>query len=156
MTTRFAFVGFRHPHVEDMFRRCGERPDVAIVACCEEDPATRQALAEKGQVMITHERFDQVLNDVNCDVVAVGDCFGRRGGLVLAAIEAGKHVISDKPLCTSRVELDRIEAAAKSRGLIVGCMLDMRDLAPFLGLRQAIQAGEIGAFGRSASTVSIR
>ncbi len=86
MTTRFVFVGFRHPHIEDMYRRCCQRPDVEIVACCEEDPTTRQALAEQGRVKITHDRFDQVLNDVNCDVVAVGDCFGRRGRLLLEAL----------------------------------------------------------------------
>lgn len=144
MNIRFAFVGFRHPHVEDMYRRCSERSDVEIVACCEEDPEARRMLAEKGQVKITHERFEQVLSSTDCDVVAVGDCFGRRGKLLLQALEAGKHVICDKPLCTSRVELDRIEAVAGARGLLVGCMLDMRDLAPFLGLRQAIRAGKIG------------
>jgi predicted dehydrogenase len=93
---------------------------------------------------VTHDRFEQVLKDVKCDVIAVGDCYGRRGRLLLAALEAGKHVISDKPLCTSRTELDRIEAAATKQGLVIGCMLDMRDLAPFLGLRAAIQGGEIG------------
>lgn len=144
MTTRFAFVGFRHPHIEDMYRRCRERSDVEIVACCEEDAATRQTLSQRGDVQITHDRFEHLLNDVPCDVVAVGDCFGRRGRLLLQALEAGKHVISDKPLCTSRIELDRIEATAQARGLLVGCMLDMRDLPPFLGLRQYIQAGEIG------------
>jgi predicted dehydrogenase len=144
MTTRFMFVGFRHPHIEAMYRHCREREDVEIVACCEEDAATRQALADQGEVQITHHHFEQALNTVNCDVVAVGDCFGRRGRLLCAALEAGKHVISDKPICTSLAELDRIEALAHTNGLIVGCMLDMRDLAPFLGLRQYVQAGEIG------------
>lgn len=144
MKTRFAFIGFRHPHIEDMYRRCREREDVEIVACCEEDAAARASLKEKGLVEITHERYQHVLEQVECDVVAVGDCFGRRGQLVLAALNAGKHVISDKPICTTRSELEQIESIARARGLLVGCMLDMRDLAPFLGLRQYLQAGEIG------------
>lgn len=145
MTIRFAFVGFRHGHIEDMYRRCRERSDVQIVGCCEEDEGTRQTLTEQNRVAITHDRFEKMLQEVPCDVVAVGDCFGRRGRLLLQGLEAGKHVISDKPLCTSRVELDQIESIARRSGVIVGCMLDMRDLAPFLGLRQTIQAGEIGA-----------
>lgn len=144
MTTRIAFVGFRHPHIEDMYRRCREGSDVQIVACCEEDATTRQTLTEQQRVAITHDRFEKMLQEVPCDVVAVGDCFGRRGKLLLQGLQAGKHVISDKPLCTSRVELEQIESIAGQRGLVVGCMLDMRDLPPFLGLRQAIQAGEIG------------
>lgn len=144
MTARIAFVGFRHPHIEDMYRRCLERDDVEVVACCEPDAATRLVLFEGGRVRVTHDSPRQLLSDVDCDIVAVGDCYARRGRILLDALEAGKHVISDKPLCTSLAELDRIEAAARVRGLLVGCMLDMRDLAPFLGLRERIRAGEIG------------
>jgi predicted dehydrogenase len=144
MKTKFAFVGFRHPHIEQMVRHCRERSDVEVVACCEEDEAARQAINEKGDLQISHTRFEHVLNDVDCDVIAIGDCFGRRGQLAIQSLEAGKHVISDKPICTSRVELDGIESIAQARKLLVSCMLDMRDLPPFLGLRQTIQAGEIG------------
>ena len=61
-----------------------------------------------------------------------------------AALNAGTHVVADKPLCISLDELDEIERAARANGRIVGCMLDMRDLAVYLGLRQQIQEGRIG------------
>lgn len=144
MTTRFAFVGFRHPHIFDMYRRCCDRDDVEVVAGCEEDEATRSELAESGSANVTHENFEQLLNDVECDVVAVGDCYGHRANIIEAALRAGKHVISDKPICISLAELERIERAADEWNRIVGCMLDMRDLAVYLGVRQLIQDGAIG------------
>jgi predicted dehydrogenase len=144
MSTRFAFVGFRHPHIFDMYQRCRDRDDVEIVACCEEDAATRSELSARDGLEITHESFATMLAETDCDVVAVGDSYGRRADRILAALDRGRHVMSDKPICLSLSELDRIEAAARAQGRIVGCMLDMRDLPIFLGLRELIRQGEIG------------
>ena len=46
MKTRFAFAGFRHSHILDLLAGIEERPDTELVACCEEDAATRDALAD--------------------------------------------------------------------------------------------------------------
>ena len=145
MTTRFAFVGFRHPHIFDMYRRCCVRDDIDVVAGCEEDTATRDQLATDGSANVTHDSFSQLLSDVDCDVIAVGDSFGRRAKIIELALRAGKHVISDKPICISLAELDRIKLASRETERTVGCMLDMRDISVYLGMRQLIQAGKIGA-----------
>lgn len=144
MSTRFAFVGFRHPHIFDMFHRCRAHAEIEVVACCEEDASTAAQLAEAGEVQVTHTDYAAMLASVPCDVVAVGDCYGRRAEILTTAMVAGKHVISDKPLCISLPELDRIEAAAAAHDRVVGCMLDMRDLPVYLGLRELLRAGEIG------------
>src|SRR5579862_4505574 len=109
MNTRFAFVGFRHGHILDLLTGVEERGDTEVVACCEEDAATREALAAKGRVKITHTDFAAMLRDVECDVIAIGDYYAKRGELDIAALRAGRHVLSDKPLCTSLAEQDGIE-----------------------------------------------
>jgi predicted dehydrogenase len=144
MSMKFAFAGFRHPHIFDMVQRCRDRDDVEIVACCEEHAETRVELAARDDLEITHESFAAMMEEVDCDVVAVGDAYGLRAGRILEALDRGCHVISDKPICISLDELDRIEALAKEKGRIVGCMLDLRDVPIFLGLRELIQKGEIG------------
>ena len=144
MATQVAFIGFRHPHIFDVYERCCSRDDLEIVACCEEHAATREQLAERGDVQITHVSAAELLEKIDCDVIAIGDCFGRRGELAIQALEAGRHVLVDKPLCSSITELDRIEQLAEEKQRVVGCMFDMRDLAVYLGLRDAIQSGTIG------------
>jgi predicted dehydrogenase len=141
---KIAFVGFRHPHIFDLLGRCQDRQDVEVVACCEQDDSTRQTLAESGDVQITHESYEQMLSEVACDVIAVGDYYGCRGHRAIAALEAGCHVISDKPICTDLKELDQIEKLAQQKQCVVGCMLDMRDLGVFAGLRDVVQSGRIG------------
>jgi predicted dehydrogenase len=144
MKTRFAFAGFRHGHIIDLLTGVEERDDTEVVACCEEDAATREALAAKGRVKITHSDFATMLHDVECDVIAIGDYYTRRGSLALAALRAGKHVLSDKPLCTSLIEQDEIERLAAERKLLVGLQLDSRDYAALRKLREIVLSGEIG------------
>ena len=140
MKTRFAFAGFRHAHILDLHAGVSERGDTQVIACCEEDAATRAGLS----VTITHTSFAKMLGEVECDVIAIGDYYSCRGALAIAALEAGRHVLGDKPLCTSLEEQSIIEKLATDRGLLVGLQLDCRDSAAFRTLREIIASGEIG------------
>ncbi|MCC7265628.1 MAG: Gfo/Idh/MocA family oxidoreductase [Candidatus Latescibacteria bacterium] len=142
MPLKLAFAGFRHGHIRSLYELAGHSAGIAVVAAAEDDAATRQALA--GRVHFTHEACEGMLAEVECDAVAIGDYYARRGSLAIAALKRGRHVISDKPLCTSLAELDQIEALARAGGLKVGCMLTMRDSATTLGLRALVQEGALG------------
>ncbi len=144
MQTRFAFAGFRHGHIFDLLTGVTERADTEVVACCEEDAGTRAELSASGKITVTHTDFAAMLRDVPCDVIAIGDYYSRRGAMVLAALDAGKHVLSDKPICTTLEEQSEIERLASTRGLLVGAQLDCRGYAAFRKLREVIRGGELG------------
>ena len=144
MKTRFAFIGFQHLHVWDALGRVRDRNDAEVVACCEEDPATRQVLARDGRVTITHDDYRRLLAEVDCDAVVVGDSFAKRGTIIADALAAGRHVLADKPACTRLEELARIEATARKRDRVVGMILELRDSGVFRGVRRMVRAGEIG------------
>lgn len=144
MPIRIAFMGFRHGHIFDCYNRALASDDFEVVAACEEDEETRAQLAENGKAEITHDDYSAMLNEVDCDVIAVGDYYGKRGSLIIKALELGKHAISDKPICTSLQELDRIEALSSAKGLAVGCMLDLRDNGLFIRVRELVGDGAIG------------
>ena len=144
MSIRLAFAGFRHGHIFDLYRRATEMGALQIVAACEEDRAARERIAAQGSAEITHTSYTEMLATVDCDVVAIGDYYARRGSIAIQALQTGRHVISDKPLCTGLAELDAIGTLASSRDLKVGCMLDLRDSAPFIGARKLVKQGTIG------------
>ena len=146
MSLDFAFMGFRHGHIETLYRRVLNREveGVRLAAACEEDEAARREAAGRG-VEITHRSFERMLAEVPCDVVAIGDYFGRRGRLAIRALAAGRHVISDKPICTDLAELDEIERLSGAHGRKVGCMLTLRDQPCVIGARDLIRGGAIGA-----------
>jgi predicted dehydrogenase len=144
MPLKLAFIGFQHGHILSLYQLARQLDAVEVVAACEEDDTVRQALVREGRVEITHAQGEEMLDQVGCDAVAVGDYFGRRGHWAIAALSRGKHLIGDKPLCTSLTELDQMEALARGSGLRVGCMLDFRDCAQVQGVRQLIRSGRIG------------
>jgi len=141
---KIAFAGFRHGHIMSLYSAAQSDARVQIVAACEEDAAVAASLREARQVLLTQESFDDVLATVDCDVIAVGDYFARRGALIIAALRAGKHVISDKPICASIGELDQIEALARKNGRAVSALLDLRDRGPYRTMRKLIRDGAIG------------
>jgi predicted dehydrogenase len=141
---RVAVVGVRHGHIMDVIAGVRESADFELVACCEEDAATREALAREGKVTVTHTRFADLLDTVDCDVIAVGDYYGRRGAIATAALASGRHVISDKPICTRLDELEEIARLCAAHGLAVGCQLDMRDNGLFIRMRELVREGAMG------------
>ena len=142
---RIAFLGFRHGHIFSLLEQVRQRTDLELVAAAEEDAATRKALSDGKRVEVTHDSIDQLLKEVPCEAVAVGDYYGKRGAVIIKALEHGKHVVSDKPICTSLAEWDQIQKLARKKKLSVGCQLDMRENGLFLEMRRLIRGGEIGA-----------
>lgn len=140
---KIAFAGFRHEHINVLYKLAEDNSDVEIVAAYERDVDARAVAEADLGVHFTHDSYDDMLKE-EIDVVAIGDYYGIRGTLAIEALKAGKHVYSDKPLCTSLEELDEIERLAKGRGLKVGCMLDMRYNKNVQPVRNFIQEGKLG------------
>jgi len=141
---RIAFMGFRHAHINDLFARAEAHPDLEIVACCEEDEGTCARLAADGKVTVTHRDFTRMLAEVECDIIAVGDYYAKRGPALVQAVLHGRHIIADKPMCTQLNELEQIAHVAAEKRLAVGCMLDLRNNGTFRTLRRLVREGALG------------
>lgn len=142
--TRVAVIGFAQSHVWGMISALRRRPDVELVAACEEDPAVRADVAKDGRIRITHTDYRQLLMEPNIDAIAVSDWYGRRGQVVIDSLKSGRPAICDKPLCTKLAEFEEIERLSRERHLPVGLMLDVRDDGVFRKMRELVEAGEIG------------
>ena len=136
-----AFAGFRHSHILSLYNAAITDENVNIVGCFEQSPA-ESILTDA--VSLTYASYEEVLNDAQVDAVAIGDYYAKRGQMVIAALKAGKHVICDKPLCTSLDELDSIEALVRETGLKVCCMLDLRYMPQIKTVQKLIAEDKIG------------
>ena len=143
MSLKVAFIGFRHPHIHALYDLLKDFPGVETVAACEEEEAAREGAVARG-VALTHTEYTTMLDEVACDVVAVGDYFGLRGARAIEALQRGKHVIADKPLCTRVEELGRIEILAREKRLSLGLMLDLCNSGMLMTVRRLVREGAIG------------
>ena len=85
-----------------------------------------------------------MLSDTKIETVILGGCFGDRGEMAIKALKAGKHVIADKPLCTSLKQLNEIEDLTRKTGKKVSVMLTMRFEPIIVTLKALIASGALG------------
>jgi len=145
MPLRVAAVGFRHGHILSFIKQAQELEYCELAGVVEESDDDL-SLLERAEVERTHATFDDLLDDEEFDVVATAEYYAKRGSVIIKALEAGKHVICDKPMCTSIDELRRIKHLCEEKGLEVAMQLSMRFGAPYQTMRRVIQEGELGQF----------
>lgn len=140
---KILFDGFQHGHVDLLYRQALGIPELEIAACLEEDEKAALAAAGRLGITIDQDSYDEWLSR-DIDIVVIGRKYGERGQAAIRALRAGKHVISDKPLCTRMEELDEIERLAAEKQLRIGCMLDLRDLPQVNRAKELLEKKYLG------------
>jgi predicted dehydrogenase len=140
---KILFYGFQHGHIFGLYDLVKERSDVEIVACLEKEEKKRRELAENDGIVCDEKDYDFWLSQ-DVDIVAVGAKYGERGEAIIKALQAGKHVIADKPICTTRKQLETIVALTKEKNLKVACMLDLRYQNSTKTVKKLLSDGEFG------------
>lgn len=133
-----------------------ELPDVRIAAVCDISPGTMTKVAEHYGVPGRYTDFRALLQDSAVEAVII--CTYDHAEVVSAAIDAGKHVIVEKPLAFTPEEARPLVAAAEAAGVVamVGYMKRYDPgyeaglaLLPQVGLPRAIHVHNLaGRFDR--------
>lgn len=139
-----AFAGFRHSHIYVLYNMALQNSETEIIGSFEEDIESRIAAEKNCGANFIYSTYDELLSDSRVDIVAIGNYYGARGGMIIKALRAGKHVITDKPLCTSLEELEQIEELISKTGLKVHCMFTMRYEKRVNAVKSLIQSGRLG------------
>ena len=87
---------------------------------------------------------DAVIADPTIDLVAVSTPNATHYQLARAALEAGKHVVIDKPFAGSVAEAEALAALAQGKGLLAMPFHNRRWDSDFLTVRQLINSGWLG------------
>lgn len=140
---KLGIAGFRHGHIFALYNIAMQSDRFSVVGAWEADEQAKKDAEQKG-VCFNYDTYEDMLADPEIEAVALGNYYGARGPMAIAALKAGKHVIADKPICISLEELDEIERLAKAKGLSVGLMLDCRYNGNILAAKNLIDNGELG------------
>jgi len=141
---KVAFINFRHGHVFSLYREAQKNENIDIVGCFEDNVQARETAERELGASFCYGSLEELLLDKSVEAVAVGSVYGMRGRTVIKALEHGKHIVSDKPLCTDFAELERISNLAVKNGLCVVCMFELRFMPQALSAKRLIQQGAIG------------
>ena len=131
--------------ISDVYTRKSQiRRDIAsIVACAGRDLEKARRKAEAHGMPKAYGTAAELISDPDIDIVLNLTLPAVHAELTTMALEAGKHVYTEKPLAATYVEGERIFALAKERGQSVCCAPDTISRRAFQTCRRLVDDGSI-------------
>src|SRR5262245_33865044 len=103
----------------NLIRNFVASPDTTLVAVCDRDPdRLAKALSGYPGVEGVHQ-FDELIGRADIDAVAIATPVDTHAPMALAALEAGKHVLVEKPLAASVRDAEQMTATAVRVGRVL-------------------------------------
>lgn len=121
-----------------------EHPNVDLVAICDVDLARAQRLANRFGVPNVFSDHNRMLREVAIDAVSIVTPDFVHAPLAVDCARAGKHILIEKPLATTREDVRAIVDAVKSNGVRMMVDFHNRWSPPFAVAKQSVDAGELG------------
>jgi predicted dehydrogenase len=138
-----AMVGYGYwgPNV---VRNIVEQPELRLMGLCEPDPARAEVFSKRYPGVAVEPHLDYLLLDPRVQAMAIATPPHTHHALARRALEAGKHVMVEKPLATTAADAeDLIElAAAAERVLMPGHTFVYSP--PVNKVRELIKHGALG------------
>jgi predicted dehydrogenase len=119
-------------------------PALQLEWLCDLDEKRAQAVLGRYTTVKTTASVEQVLADPAVAAVAIATPAATHFDLVRAALEAGKHVLVEKPLTSSVSDGEKLAALAERSGLVLMCDHTYCYTPAVQRIRELIRAGEIG------------
>jgi len=102
-------------------RAVRERGSVVVAGACDLDERKRLAIErDLGDVPFT-TRYEELVESADVDAVAVFTSMREHGEISAAALEAGKHVLVEKPMATTLDEAHRLLELSRRNSRLLVC-----------------------------------
>lgn len=119
-------------------------PGATITAAAARDQDRAQAFADRNGIPAAYGNYADMVAASDVDVVYVGTITRLHKEHSLLAIEAGKHVVCEKPLAANADDASEMYAAAKAKGVMLQDAMWTRFFPAVEHARFAIETGVIG------------
>ena len=112
--------------------------------------------AERHHIDLAYEDYEKLLADPLVDIVYIAAPHAEHHRLALAVIDAGKHVLVEKPFTVSADQAIEVAAAARTSGVFAAEALWTRYLPQFDVLEQIMKRGDLGTIRLATAEVGWR
>lgn len=128
----------------NLVRNILESSDLRLRAMCERDPQRAAEFARRHPHEHAEPSFDMLLLDPRVDAVVIATPPSTHYELARRALEAGKHVLVEKPLATSASDATELIRIAESVDRVLMPGHTFLYSPPVNKIRELIQDGELG------------
>ncbi len=120
-------------------------PGAQLVAVGSRDRDRAVAFAARRAIPYAYGSYEALVADPNVDIIYVATPHSRHAEDTLLCLDAGKHVLVEKPFTVTGQEAERVASAANASGRFVMEAVWTRFFPLFETVRELIISGAIGA-----------
>lgn len=121
-----------------------ESPGMKTIAVCDTDPARTAAAAEDYPGIATYNDVNELLANKDIDNVVVILPHNVHYSVTMAALNAGKGVCLEKPMCITTEEATGMIELAKKKGVLLTVFHNRRQDGDYKAVKKFIDTGIIG------------
>jgi len=136
-----AGLGYWGPNLVRNFNACA---DTTVVRLCDTDPVRLGAIRRQYPNATCTTSFAEVVDDPTVDAVAIATPVSTHYELARSVLEAGKHVLVEKPLAGSVADAERLVALAKHVRRVLMVDHVFVHSPSVQKMAELIQSGEVG------------
>jgi predicted dehydrogenase len=140
---KLAMLSMAHVHARGYAQAVVRNPDAEIACVWDDDPARGRAAARQFEVPF-EDNLHEVVNDPAVAGVVVNAETSKHQDVILAAVEAGKHVFTEKALTIRTAESDAVVQAVRKAGIKFMISLPQRSHPEAVFLKRCVDEGLLG------------
>lgn len=115
-----------------------------LVAVCDVNPDRAREAADSFGADTHYTDYEELLQNPEIQAVSIATPDFAHTDIAIAAAQAGKHILCEKPLATTTEEAQIIDRAAKNAGVTLMVDFHNRVNPAIVAAKEAIDAGEVG------------
>ncbi len=115
-----------------------------VIAVCDTDTGRLAAAEEELPGVATYDSMSAMLKDDQVNLVIIITPHNTHARLAVQALSAGRHVVVEKPMCTSAADARKMVAAAEANDRMLSVFHNRRWDGDFLTIKQIIARGLLG------------
>jgi predicted dehydrogenase len=119
-------------------------PGLVLLAACDLEPNRLEDARRDFPPIATYPSASALAGDPEVEVVVVATPPNTHARLALQMMDAGKHVVCEKPLALTRRESAALAEMAKEQEVHLGCYQNRRWDIDYLAIKQAVTEGLVG------------
>ena len=114
-----------------------------LIACADFNPAAAEAFASANGIRMLPD-WNALLQSKDIDAVCICTPSGTHAPLAIEAMNAGKHVVLEKPMALNTAQCDEIIAAAERNQTRITVIAQMRTSPDIIRAKELLQSGALG------------
>jgi predicted dehydrogenase len=132
----------------------GEVPNLRLTAVCDIDETAFKRVEKHREALEFFTDAATLLASGHVDAVLIATPHYAHTTIGIQALEAGLHVLVEKPISVHKADCERLIAAHRGDGQVFGAMFNQRTDPHYRKLRRLIATGELGKINRINWTIT--